>query len=133
MALLGFLVDKSALARVAHPSVAPTLDALARFGLIATCPIIDLEVGFSARDLDDFDHLREERSHLRSVPLTPTIGADAHRIQRALAAVGHHRVPIADLLIAAASRDSGFPVLHYDKDFASIASVVDLDHEWIAP
>ncbi len=133
MALLGFLVDKSALVRVHHPSVANTLDALGQIGLMATCPTIDLEVGYSARSLDEWDRLLAERSHLRSVPLSPGIGDDARSIQRSLATVGHHRVPINDLLIAASSRASGYPVLHYDKDFESIALVVDLDHQWIAP
>ena len=39
-----YLADKSALARLHHPEVASRLGPLLTEGLIATCPVIDLEV-----------------------------------------------------------------------------------------
>ena len=43
-----YLADKSALARLAEPQVRERLPPLLLEGLVATCPIIDLEVLYSA-------------------------------------------------------------------------------------
>ncbi len=50
-----FLADKSALARSHHQSVAQRLAPLFPSALVATCPIIDLELLFSVRNHTDFD------------------------------------------------------------------------------
>ncbi len=55
-------------------------------------------------------------------------------VQDALAARSAHRgAKIADLLIAAAAEAAGLVVLHYDHDFALIASVTRQPLEWIVP
>ncbi|MDQ3680678.1 MAG: hypothetical protein M3378_09100 [Actinomycetota bacterium] len=62
------LVDKSALARMTHPTAEARLRPLLEEGAVATCPIIDLEVLYSARDLAAYDAIRAERRALDEVP-----------------------------------------------------------------
>ncbi|MGH9126964.1 MAG: PIN domain-containing protein [Acidimicrobiales bacterium] len=57
----------------------------------------------------------------------------AIEIQHLLARRGHHRVPIPDLIIAAAAEAAGLTVLHYDADFEMIAEVTGMAHEWVVP
>ena len=44
-------------------------------------------------------------------------------VQGLLAQRGQHRLPIPDLIIAAAAESAGLAVLHYDADLERIAAV----------
>ncbi len=128
-----YLADKSALARMPHPAVAARLQPLVEDGAIATCAIIDLEILFSARSLDDYDAVRAERQALDDVSITPAIMTRSIEIQHDLARRGQHRLPIPDLIIAAAAESAELTVLHYDTDYELIAAVTGQPHEWIVP
>ena len=128
-----YLADKSALARFPHPTVERRLRPLLEEGLIATCAIVDLEVLYSARRLQEYEQVLEERGSLPDAPVTPAVMARAIDIQHELARRGQHRLPIPDLVVAAAAKSAGLTVLHYDADFERIAAVVALRHEWVAP
>ena len=128
-----YLGDKSALARMPHPAVAARLQPLVEDGAIATCAIIDLEILFSARSLDDYDAVRAERQALDDVPITPAVLTRCIEIQHDLARRGQHRLPIPDLIIAAAAESAELTVLHYDTDYELIAAVTGQPHEWIVP
>ena len=54
---------------------------------------------------------------------------------RALADVAprHHRVPLADALIAAAAQEAGVGVLHYDHHYDRLAEVLSFASRWAAP
>ena len=54
-------------------------------------------------------------------------------IQHSLAEVGQHRVPIPDLIVAAAAESVGLIVLHYDADFERISDLSGVRHEWVVP
>jgi predicted nucleic acid-binding protein len=54
-------------------------------------------------------------------------------MQHALARRGAHRVPIPDLLIAAAAESADLVILHYDGDFERIAAVSRLRAQWVVP
>ncbi len=127
------LVDKSALARMTHASVEARLRPLLEEGLVATCAIIDLEVLYSARSLAAYDAILVERRALDEVPITPEVTSRAITVQRLLAQVGQHRLPIADLLIAAAAESAELTVLHYDADFERIADITGQRQEWVVP
>lgn len=127
------LADKSALARFRHPDVTARLVPLMHDGLIATCAIVDLEVLYSARSLDDYESVLEERLSLDAAPITQEVMAMAIDLQHALARRGQHRVPIPDLVISAAARHAGLVVIHYDADFERIAEVGGADHQWVVP
>ncbi|HEY2289256.1 MAG TPA: PIN domain-containing protein [Thermoanaerobaculia bacterium] len=80
--------------------LAPIIEA----GEAATCAIIDLEVLFSARNHEEHERIRRRRAlAYDSVPITESILQRAIDVQAELARTGRHRVPIADLMIAAAA------------------------------
>lgn len=126
-----YLADKSALARSHLEPVAQVLEPLFDAGQVVTCPIIDLELLFSARNEAEHRSLRAELAVLRSFPIDERITDRAVEVQGLLAATGRHRVPIADLLIAAVAERNDLVVLHYDRDFDTIAAVTAQPVEWV--
>jgi len=60
-----YLADKSALARMTVAAVRGRLEPLLVEGLIASCGIINLELGYSARNANTHEAVASER---RSVP-----------------------------------------------------------------
>lgn len=100
---------------------------------IATCPIVELELLFSARDGAGFDAVADDLAQLRNAPVTRSVTTAARQAMRHLAHVGHHRaVKIPDLLIAACAQDAAIGVLHYDEHFDRLASVLEFESRWIA-
>ena len=128
-----YLADKSALARLRHPPVARRLGPLLVDGLVATTPIIDLEVLYSARSLADYEESLAERRALPSYPLTPDVTDHAIDVQHRLAQVGRHRLPLPDLLIAAVADLNDLAILHYDADYDGIAEITGQRCEWVVP
>ena len=127
-----FLIDKSALARMTHEPVRLRLAPIIEAGEAATCAIIDLEVLFSALNQDEYRkiRLRRDMAYYR-VPLTEAIFKRAIDVQSELARTGRHRIPIPDLIIAAASESASLTVIHYDKDFDTIHDVTGQPVEWV--
>lgn len=128
-----FLADKSALARMPNAAVRARLEPLLVDGLVATCGIIDLEVGVSAQTAAVHRDLRRERRALPRARIDDDVLDRAFEVQGFLADRGQHRLPIPDLVIAAAAESAGLTVLHYDADFERIAEVTGLAHDWIVP
>ena len=126
--------DKSALARVAvHPTVQAAVERLDDRGVLATTAVIDLEIGYSAHNLAEFDSVATDRAELyQDLPLTPAVSARARHVQRELARRGQHRGPgVPDLLIAATGEMYGAVIVHYDRDFDTIAAITGQPVEWI--
>ena len=121
-----WLIDKSALARLAtSPDAAEWATRIER-GLVRITTVTRLEVGYSARSGPD---LRTEFAlpPLASMPveyMTPAIGDRAVEVLTLLADRGQHRAPsVPDLIIAATAEVAGLTVLHLDKDFDVIADI----------
>ncbi len=128
-----WLADKSALARLAQQPVADRLEPMLINGLVATTPIIDLEILYSARSLADYESILLERRALPSYPLTEKATDRAIEVQHRLARLGRHRVPLPDLLIAAVAELNDLTVIHYDADYDRIAEVTHQPCEWVVP
>lgn len=131
-----YLLDKSALARVArHPSVQDALEELDDTGVLATCAVVDLEIGYSARNLAEFDSVdRDRRALFQDLPMTRAVTDRARHVQRELVRVGQHRGPgVSDLLLAATAEVHGAIVVHYDRDFDAISAVTGQPTRWIVP
>jgi predicted nucleic acid-binding protein len=128
-----YLADKSALARLPVPAVGARLRPLIEDGEVATCAVVDLEVLYSSRNLDDYEAILEERTSLDSAPITPEVMNSAVDLQHELARRGQHRVPIPDLIISAAALRANLVVLHYDADFERLAASGGAVHEWVVP
>jgi predicted nucleic acid-binding protein len=121
-----WLIDKSALVRLAtSPDAADWASRIER-GLVRIATVTRLEVGYSARSGSEL------RAGLRQPPLasmpveylTPTIENRAVEVLALLADRGQHRAPsLPDLLIAAIAELAGLTVLHLDKDFEIIADI----------
>jgi predicted nucleic acid-binding protein len=121
-----WLIDKSALVRLAaSPDAAEWASRIER-GLVRITTVTRLEVGYSARSGPEL------RSALRRPPmatmpleyLTPAIEDRAVEVLALLADRGQHRAPsLPDLIIAAAAELAGLTILHLDKDFDVIAKV----------
>ncbi|MEI2715224.1 MAG: PIN domain nuclease [Nocardioides sp.] len=121
-----WLVDKSALVRLASTPQADEWATRIERGLVAISTVTRLEVGYSARSASDLTRVLGDPP-LGSMPveyLTPAMEDRAVQIQHLLARRGQHRTPsIPDLLIAATAELSGRTVLHLDKDFDLIAEI----------
>lgn len=121
-----WLIDKSALVRLASSPDAALWATRIQRGLVRISTLTRLEVGFSARSANDL-HRSTTSPPLASMPieyLTPRIEDRAVDVQLELADLGQHRAPsIPDLLIAATAEIAGLTVLHLDKDFKIIAEV----------
>ena len=128
-----YLADKSALARLHDPTVARRLGPLLVDGLVATTPIIDLEVLYSARSLADYEEILAERRSLPSCPVTAEVTDRAIDIQHRLAQRGRHRVPLLNFLIAAVAELNDLAVMHYNPDYDRIAEVTGRRFQWVAP
>lgn len=126
MALTSWLVDKSALVRLAtSPDAAEWAGRIER-GLVRIATVTRLEVGYSVRSGTDL-RTTLRRPPLASMPIeyqTPAIEDRAIEVQTLLADRGQHRAPsIPDLVIAATAELAGLTVLHLDKDFDLVAEV----------
>ena len=127
-----YLIDKSALARMPLVAVRERVAPIIEAGEAATCAIIDLEVLFSSRNREDHERIRQRRAlAYHSVPINEAILRRAIDVQGELARSGRHRVPIPDLIIAAAAEAAGLTVLHYDHDYDLIAEVTRQPTEWV--
>ena len=127
-----YLLDKSALSRMVHPTVRGRLAPVIEAGEAASCAVVDLEVLFSARTYDDYVETRRRRGlAYHQIPLTQDTFQRAIDVQQELARSGQHRLPIPDLIIAAAAERASLTVLHYDSDFDSIARVTGQPVEWV--
>lgn len=117
MALRLLLIDKSAYVRGA-------LDPAADDEL-CLCAVTRLELLYSARSPGDYERLEEDLEQFRDLRMDAETFATALGAQRELAAEGHHRVPIPDLLIAACAHQNGADVVHVDRHFESLARVLN--------
>jgi predicted nucleic acid-binding protein len=96
---------------------------------------LDLEAGYSGRDLKDVQNITARRKSLYTVlPMTEAIAERAREVQVRMAARGHHRAAgVADLLTAAVAEQYNAVILHYDADFEHIAATTGQPHLWVAP
>jgi predicted nucleic acid-binding protein len=121
-----WLIDKSALVRLAGSPDAAEWAARIEGGLVRITTVTRLETGHSARSGADL-RAAFRRPPLSSMPveyLTPAIEDRAVEILTLLADRGQHRAPsLPDLIIAAAAELAGLTVLHLDKDFDLIAEI----------
>jgi len=129
------LADKSAVSRAEHPSVRQEIVDAFNARQIVTCSIVTLELMYSARNVQELEDFDATQSMLRDIPMTDSIHRAALTAIRELAlrGAGRHRVPVVDVLIAAAAQEAGIGVLHYDHDFDRLAEVLHFSSVWLAP
>jgi predicted nucleic acid-binding protein len=131
-----FLMDTSALSRLMRPGAESFgWDQAVAAGLIAVCPITELEFFYSARsDPDREDTIENLRAAFCWVPVHDGAYARAWEVQGDLTSRGQHRSagPV-DLVIAATAELFGLTLLHHDGDFATIVGVTGQALRWYGP
>lgn len=134
-AVAAYLADTSALARLRHPPVAAILAPLIEAGLVATCGVIEFEIGWATRSSAAFDQVRADRS--LGYEWLATHDEDWHRaldVQAELWRTGHVRaVGFPDLLIAAVAEREQVAILHYDSDYDLINKITGQAAQWVVP
>lgn len=119
------VIDPSSWSRQSHPHVRDRWKATARAGLLASCPIASLEILSGARNEREFAAVDFVLAALPQVPVTESV------CRAALAAMhelkGSRRLPAPDYLIAAAAAERGFGVLHADRHFDLLATVLPFE------
>ena len=134
-AVASYLADTSALARLRHQPVAAVLGPLIEAGLVATCGVIEFELGWATRPAAEFDQLRADRDI--GYEWLATHDEDWRRaldVQGSLWRSGQIRaVSFPDLLVAAVAERERVTVLHYDADYDLIAHVTGQPMQWVVP
>lgn len=118
-----YLIDTSALFRIfLKPHREDWAEQLTA-GLVAVCPVVELEFLYSARSLAD--RLKKQdllRSVFPWVPMPERAFARAQEMQQALTEGGQHRSAGAvDLLVAATAEREELIVLHDDRDYEAVS------------
>ena len=134
-AVARYLADTSTLARLRYPEVAAALAPLIESGLVATCGVIEFELGWASRSSAELDQIRADRDV--GYEWLATHDEDWRRalnVQGALWRGGRIRaVGLPDLLIAAVAERERVTVLHYDSDYELIAQVTGQPVQWVVP
>jgi predicted nucleic acid-binding protein len=132
------LLDNSAWSRLLAGSlpeerVATVLEEMGK-GQLATCLPFLLEAGYSARSTADRNAVMDRLLQLPHVAVDEEVERLALEAQRTLTDIGHHRLALTDLVIAACAHRAGTGVLHYDRDYDLISEHTNLVFEslWIA-
>ena len=118
-----YLIDTSGLFRILQESYRKAWADQLAAGVIATCPIVELEFLYSARSLAD---RLEKRRLLHDLfgwtPMPDRAYERAEELQQLMTEQGTHRSagPV-DLLIAATAEHSRLTILCDDNDFATVA------------
>ncbi|MDX2874528.1 PIN domain nuclease [Streptomyces ipomoeae] len=123
MTVADYLIDTSALARVLLRQNTAEWDDRIGAGLVAICDLTELEVLHSARSTADRARLKAALdAHYTWCPMPDGVYRRSRTVQEQLTAKGEHRSagPV-DLLVAASAEEAGLTLLHYDRDFETIA------------
>lgn len=135
MGVTRYLADKSALARLHLPPVRDELVPLMERGLVSICGVTELELLFSARNIQERSRMRQQiEASFDPVREPDDLWTLAAEIQEALTEKGQHRAAsIPDLVVAATARATRLTVLHYDNDFDTIAAFTEQPTRWVVP
>ncbi len=130
---LTFIIDTSVIKRLGRPEVRAVVEPLAAAGELGRPGICDLEVGYSARNVEEWDSLLGALDAFHPVDTTAADVRRALQVQRLLAQRSQRGRKIPDLLIAATAEGLDVAVLHYDAGFDLIASVTGQPCQWVVP
>jgi predicted nucleic acid-binding protein len=97
--------------------------------------VVILELLLATPNATRFAEREADLSALREVPIDKTVWKAAVTAMRELStgSDGYHKVPVPDVLIAAAAAERGLGVLHYDHDYDRLAEVINFTSQWVVP
>ena len=120
-----YLIDTSGVFRILQDKLRQAWSDHLAAGVIATCPVVELEFMYSARSLADRLEKRRLLHELFGwVPMSERAWERAEEVQQLLTEAAMHRSagPV-DLLIAATAERERLTLLSDDRDFTAIAQV----------
>ncbi|HEY2639184.1 MAG TPA: PIN domain nuclease [Streptosporangiaceae bacterium] len=120
-----YLIDTSGLFKILQAELRTAWSDQLAAGVIAICPVVELEFLYSARSLADrLDKQRLMREVFGWVPMHEGAYERTLEIQQLLTEAGAHRSAGAvDLLIAATAERERLTVLCDDHDYQTVATV----------
>jgi len=130
---LTHLVDTSVLTRLRQESVRAVVEPLASSGSLARAGITDLEIGYSARGVKEWDQAIDALDAFELIETSADHVRRARQVQRLLVSKHQRGRKVPDLLVAAAAEANDLAVLHYDADFDRIAAITGQRVEWVVP
>lgn len=130
---LTHLLDTSVLTRLHRAQVRAAIEALSTDGEVARPQICDLEIGYGARTVEEWDGLMGALQAFAPLPVHAAQLTRALQVQRLLAERHQRGRKLPDLIVAACAEANGLVVLHYDADFDRIAAVTGQPVEWVVP
>lgn len=103
--------------------------------LVGICAVTELEMLYSARNIRERARMKEQlEASLDRIDTPDDVWEQAAEIQEALTERTQHRsASIPDLIIAATARAHGLEILHYDRDFDTIARFTEQPARWVVP
>ncbi len=128
-----YLVDTSVIKRLGTSSIRSEIEPMAAAGELARPTICDLEIGYSARNADEWEALMDALDAFERVETNSAHVRRALQVQHLLAARSQRGRKIPDLLVAAAAEGMNVAVLHYDADFELISAVTGQPSQWVVP
>lgn len=96
-------------------------------GELCLCAITRLELLYSARSADDYVALESDLDSFRDLRIDAETIATAVGAQRELARRSQHRVSIPDVLVAACAQQHGADVVHRDRHYGVLSSVLSFE------
>lgn len=125
MSVARFLIDTPGLARILQKEHRAVWADFLSAGVIAVCPVVELEFLYSARSLADrLDKQRLLGQVFAWVPMADRAFERAAEVQEALTRRSEHRsAGTVDLIIAATAERHQLIVLSEDRDFETVAAV----------
>jgi predicted nucleic acid-binding protein len=124
------VIDSSAWHRQSQANVRLRWKVTARSGLLVSCPAAVLEILGGVQDEREFKIVDEALGALPQAPVTASVCQAALGAMRELGA--RRRLPAIDYLIAAAAAERGFGVVHADKHFELLATVLEFESVRVA-
>lgn len=133
--MIEYLIDTSAVARLfTNASVRKAWQEPITAGVVAVCDAVELEFLFSATSLADRLRKKELLAELFGWVVVPDDAwSRTHRIQQSLTEQGRHRsAGVVDLVVAVTAAANNLTILHYDRDFETVAGVTGQATQWIS-
>lgn len=129
---VAYLADTSVFARLTKPPVAAAFAPLAAAGQVGLCAPVAFELGYTARNKQDYKAMADRLLSFPSVHITDAEHRRALEVQEVLCSRGQHRaLSLVDALVAAIAEARDMTVLHYDADFELVAKLTKQKHKWV--
>jgi predicted nucleic acid-binding protein len=122
---LPLVIDTSAWNRQNESHVRGRWKATVQARRLVSCPASSLEILTMTRDQAEFAAFDAMLRGLPQAPITASVCQAAMRAAGELR--GNRRIPVVDYLIAAAAAERGFGVVHADRHFDLLATVLPFE------